>query len=62
MQKGDDRCGGTPGFLSRHMMVRYFLMVKDIHAMENWEDESNNNFDDLKVIMNEMTEEEKGYK
>ena len=35
MQDGDKECGGTPGFIARHMTVRYFLMVEDLESVED---------------------------
>ena len=37
-QLGDPDVGGTPSFMSRHMLVRYFLMVQQIEdgTNENW--------------------------
>jgi hypothetical protein len=37
LQKGDERVGGTPGFLARHIGVRYFLMHADLtEGVNNW--------------------------
>jgi hypothetical protein len=39
LQKGDKELGGKPGFLNRHIAVRYFLMHEDLCAaydMEGW--------------------------
>ena len=33
LQKGDDEIGGTPGFLGRHMLLRYFLMHSDLSKL-----------------------------
>ena len=33
LQKGDQDIGGTPGYLGRHMLVRYFLMYSDLEKM-----------------------------
>ena len=35
LQNGDAGVGGTPGFLGRHMLVRYFLMHSDIKKLTN---------------------------
>ena len=33
LQNGDEGIGGTPGYLGRHMLVRYFLMHSDLKKM-----------------------------
>ena len=35
MEKGDEELGGTPGYLSRHMLVQAFLMDKDLSSALN---------------------------
>ena len=35
LQKGDQDIGDTPGYLGRHMLVRYFLMHSDLEKMIN---------------------------
>ena len=35
LQKGDRDIGGTPGFLGRHMLLRYYLMHSDLHQLIN---------------------------
>ena len=35
LQNGDEGIGGTPGYLGRHMLVRYFLMFSDLKNMTN---------------------------
>ena len=35
LQKGDKEIGGTPGYLGRHMLVRYFLMFSDLKKLTN---------------------------
>ena len=41
LQKGDEGIGGTPGYLGRHMLLRYFLMHSDLKKMTNdgWKQE-----------------------
>ena len=35
LQKGDKDIGGTPGFLGRHMLLRYYLMSSDLKMLIN---------------------------
>ena len=35
MQKGDKKIGGTPGFLGRHMLSRYFLMYSCLDKLRD---------------------------
>ncbi len=35
MQRGDEKIGGTPGFLSRHMFTRYFLMRETLRSLQS---------------------------
>ena len=34
-QKGDKQIGGTPGYLGRHVLVRYFLMWSDLEKLKD---------------------------
>lgn len=34
-QKGDPKIGGTPGYLARHLLVRYYLMWSDLEKLKN---------------------------
>jgi len=55
MQKGDDRIGGMPGFLGRHMLVRYFLMRSDLLR---WTNGKWNDCQDMKQFVDTIPDEE----
>ena len=33
-QSGDSKAGKTPGFMSREILVRYYLMLEDLNKMD----------------------------
>ena len=45
-QGGDPRTGNTPGFLARHVLVRYFLMIRDLESLEDGKWRENEKFQD----------------
>ena len=60
LQKGDAKLGGTPSFLSRHILVRFFVMRRTIlNAIENNSWLEMNEFKDLIDAMNKCSVDEK---
>jgi hypothetical protein len=53
LQKGDPELGNKPGFINRHVAVRYFLMQEELsnaYGMEGWK----TIIDDFKAFRNSM--------
>ena len=59
MQDGDKECRGTPGFIARHMTVRYFLMVEDLESVEDDKWRSNEMFKHYCASLDSRNDEDK---
>lgn len=60
MQKGDKDIGNVPGYLGRHVLLRYFLMHRNLKSLLNsgWEDSSNEKMEIfLKTYHGDLDEE-----
>ena len=57
-QLGDSKVGGTPSFLSRHMLVRYFLMIQQVTSVTKgrWRDVKE--FTDFISTLDDMNNDE----
>ena len=58
-QSGDGRSGSTPGFISRHIFVRFFLMIEDIEKFSGDKWKTEEGFKDVLSQYNVLTDNEK---
>ena len=59
LQLGDPRTGTTASFLSRHITIRYFLMMEDLESMENNKWMSHVKFTAFKSSLDKLNDIEK---
>ena len=59
LQLGDPRTGTTSSFLSRHITIRYFLMIEDLESMENNKWMSHVKFTAFKSSLDKLNDIEK---
>ena len=58
-QRGDPEAGKTPGFISRHIMVRYFLMESDLHDIDGEKWKTHEAFRDYVKSLDEISDADK---
>mgnify|MGYP002812481187 CR=1 FL=1 len=60
LQRGDPSIGNKPGFLNRHLCVRYYLMLEDLtNAWENEGWKRLDAFEDFRQSMVQLSEQQK---
>ena len=57
-QLGDSKVGGTPSFLSRHMLVRYFLMIQQVTSVTKGRWREVKEFTDFVATLDNMNNDE----